>query len=278
VSLWDLVIFCSGVMLFRAGLALESLKCDCFMKTGIGQVPLPAVWFKGPVDEHTIAKSLEYLAAIREECVRLGMPVSAETVAEIEAVLALSDTSYQRLQVLLDNLKELIQKELKTKVFLHVTPDRMRFWPTEAEPSLFGEQVRQAFPSATFDIHESGMCLALARGTASVFHLMRVLEIGLAALGAVFDVSLAHTNWAPAIEEIEKQIRDMHKESTWKALPGCKEQQEFYSQAASHFGILKDAWRNYTAHVRGVYTEERAALIFDNVRVFMQSLATRLHE
>jgi hypothetical protein len=107
---------------------------------------------------------------------------------------------------------------------------------------------------------------------------MRVLEIGLSVLGAEFGVSLAHTNWAPAIEQIESKIREMHKDPTWKALPDCKEQQEYYAQAASHFGILKDAWRNYTMHARGFYTEEQAERIFENVKGFMQKLGERLSE
>jgi uncharacterized protein YpbB len=89
---------------------------------------------------------------------------------------------------------------------------------------------------------------------------------------------LAHTNWAPAIEQIESRIRDMHKDPVWKALPDCKEQQEFYAQAASHFGILKDAWRNYTMHARGFYTEEQAEQIFENIKVFVQKLSLKLNE
>jgi hypothetical protein len=107
---------------------------------------------------------------------------------------------------------------------------------------------------------------------------MRILEIGLTALGAVFSVSLAHTNWEPAIREIESKIREMHKDPQWKALPDCKEQQEFYAQAASNFGILKDAWRNYTMHIRAKYTETEAEQIYNSVRAFMQKLAERLHE
>ena len=104
---------------------------------------------------------------------------------------------------------------------------------------------------------------------------MRVLETGLTALGAIFGVSLAHTNWAPAIEQIESKIRDMHKDPMWKVLPDCKEQQEFYSQAASHFGILKDAWRNYTAHARGKYDEQEASDVMTGVRAFMQKLTAK---
>jgi hypothetical protein len=95
------------------------------------------------------------------------------------------------------------------------------------------------------------------------------------ALGAVFGISLAHTNWAPAIEQIESKFRDMHKDPVWKALPDYKEQQEFYSQAASHFVVLKDAWRNYTAHARGKYDDDEAESIFRNVRAFMGKLTAR---
>lgn len=92
---------------------------------------------------------------------------------------------------------------------------------------------------------------------------MRVLEIGLTALGKVFNVSLAHTNWAPAIDQIESRIRDMHKDPQWKVFPDWKDQQEYYAQAAIHFGMLKDAWRNYTAHARGKYDDQEASDVFN---------------
>src|ERR1019366_5282567 len=277
VSLWDIMIFFSGDRLFWAGCAIEILKVDCFLKTGIGQLPLPPVYFHGPIDEETFDKCVEWLAVIQSDCEQLGMPVSAGTASDIRTLVNPRQTTYQSLQGRLDTLKDLIRKEIKTKQFLYITPERLRFWPKESNLYIFGEHVGQSFPSATFDISEAGVCLALARATASVFHLMRVLELGLTALGTKFGVSLAYTNWAPAIEQIESKIREMHKDPVWKVLPDCKEQQEFYAQSASHFGILKDAWRNYTVHARGTYTEEQATRIFDNVGDFMKTLATRLH-
>lgn len=70
----------------------------------------------------------------------------------------------------------------------------------------------------------------------------------------------------------------MNKDPVWKALPDCKEQQEFYAQAASHLGILKDAWRNYTMHLRGKFTQEEAEQVFNNVRGFMQKISGRISE
>ena len=58
---------------------------------------------------------------------------------------------------------------------------------------LFGDDVARAFPSSKGDIDEAGKCLALDRGTACVFHLMRILEIGLQLLAAKLGISLQWT-------------------------------------------------------------------------------------
>jgi hypothetical protein len=274
-SLLDMIQF-SAEMWFWSGYALENLLADCLFMPGPGAIPFPVAILHAPIKQETRDKAVEWLAHVREECEKIGLTISAETVTELVDGLDVHD--WQWLDHQLRGLQKMIRKEMKAKVFFYITPEKMRFWPTQRAPYAFTEAVALAFPATTLDANEAGVCLATARATACVFHLMRVLEIALAALGKLFNVSLAHTNWAPAIEEIESKIRNMHKDPVWKAMSDCKEQQEFYSQAASHFGILKDAWRNYTAHARSVYTEESAALIFDNTKAFMQKLATRLHE
>src|ERR1700687_6353897 len=50
-------------------------------------------------------------------------------------------------------------------------------WVGVAPP--FGYDVAKAFPRASDDILEATKCYALERYTASVFHLMRAIEIGL---------------------------------------------------------------------------------------------------
>jgi len=278
VSLWDIMVQFSADKVFWSGYALENLRFDCILKPGTGDA-LFSFAVHGII-EPTREKALDWLEHVQAECLRVGCAVSASTIEDIKRGLASEQRppEYEWLKNQLEGVQKLIRKELETKTFLYITPEKLRFWPSFQKHFVFGQSVDTAFPSARTDISEAGVCLALSRATGSVFHLMRVLEIGLSALGAVFGISLAHTNWAPAIEQIESKIRDMHKDPTWKTMPDCKEQQEFYAQAASHFGILKDAWRNYTAHARGIYTEERAALIFDNVCEFMKTLATRLHE
>lgn len=265
---------------FWCGLTLRGIEQDCL----IGSIPVegdtPMFALSRDLDEKARDKALASLGRVAVEFSGIGLRITSETTSEL--IAALQDTSHRHnFQWLIDQVKAiqgLSRKEIAGKAFFYVPAERMKFFPKMRDPHIFGKAVGDAFPSAMQDIAESGVCLALDRGSACVFHLMRVLEIGLTALGTTFGVSLAHTNWAPAIEEIERKIRDMHKDPAWKVLPDCKEQQEFYAQTASHFGILKDAWRNYTMHVRGFYTEEQAERIFENVKGFMQKLAGRLHE
>jgi hypothetical protein len=99
---------------------------------------------------------------------------------------------------------------------------------------------------------------------------MRILERGLGSLATKFGVNFGHTNWHNVIEEVEKRIRKM--DSSFGA--DWKEQQKFYSQAATHFMFLKEGWRNHVMHVRDVsYDEGRALSVFGHVREFMQALA-----
>ncbi len=173
---------------------------------------------------------------------RIGLTITADTIKELTDELKGGDShTSEWLSSRIDGIERLATKELRGRLFMYIPEEKAKFWPRKAEPFAFGKEVSNQFPSTTFDANSAAMCLATSQSTAAVFHLMRVLEIGLAVLGSVFGVSLAHTNWGPAIEEIEKKVRKMHEDPVWKALSDCKEQQSFYALAASHFGILKDA-------------------------------------
>jgi hypothetical protein len=164
-----------------------------------------------------------------------------------------------------------LEKEMSLRKYFTLPPEKAEVFDRD-----FGAEIATAFPSTLFDIAEASKCFALSRSTACVFHLMRVLEIGLSVFATRFNIPSNHTNWHNIIEGIERAVRDMPNDP--QRPPDWKDQQEFFSQAASYFMVVKDAWRNYTAHKRGKYTEEEAETMLINVRGFMQKLATRLHE
>jgi len=277
ISWLDMLQF-SAYAFFRAGQMLQSMTAECFLGSIMIPGDQPVFNMMKPLDDHAKQKAVESFGYIGGQFESIGLSIACATARELAEEAKKNDKNYQWLADQVKSVGLLAMKEIKNHAFFYVSPERMQYFSIESRPFIFGEKATRAFPSAFFDIHEAGVCLGLARGTACVFHLMRVLEIGLTVLGKKFGMSVSHTNWAPAIEELEGKIRNMHKDPQWKALPDCKEQQEFYSQAASHLGVTKDAWRNYTMHIRGKFTEDEAEIMFASVRAFMQKLSERLSE
>jgi hypothetical protein len=208
------------------------------------------------------------IEAIRLLCASIGMTVSVKCADKIFA-LGEKGCTVKEFADALEQLNETITWEMEEKMFMFIPTSRSDRYGKE---QAFGESVAQKFPSSSFDIKEAGNCFASASYTASVFHLMRVLESGLTAFAKLFpNVPTNKENWQQIIEKIESEIRSLPQASIKP--PDWKEKQEQYSQVANNFMFFKDAWRNYTAHARGKYTEDEADSIYRNVRSFMQGLA-----
>ncbi len=142
------------------------------------------------------------------------------------------------------------------------------------EPSepLFGKAVDDAFPSSASDISEAGKCMALERWTASVMHIMRALEPGLLALQSTVNVNVPKEQWQGVIDQIENKIKEINKSNS------ATGDEKWFSEAATQFKWIKNAWRNYAMHLHEKYDEERATEIFNSTRALMRHLATRLSE
>lgn len=225
----------------------------------------------------------KFLHPIEEECRKVALDTSIETIRDFREDSP--NMTLENARIRIRELDRCIRLEMKTHLFIYIPTDRAKYYQQwgeakrkghEEEVPLFGETVNDKFPSTVYDITEAGNSFAFGRYTACVFHLMRVLEIGLSILAKKFDISSSHTNWHNIIEETDKKIREMgndpNKPANWK------EEQEFYSQVANQFMNIKNAWRNYTMHYRAKYTDEEAELIMRNVQVFMQKLSTKLSE
>jgi hypothetical protein len=237
-----------------------------FAQIQAGIVPKDGSW-------HTIVGELGML---EKYCDALGFVGALAQIRRVKQVFFDDDRPRPSFESLARDVMEIhtrLVDDMHSRVILVLQADRAGYYDGSKD---FGLDVQRAFPSVAYDVTEAGKAYACNRSTACVFHLMRVLEIGLSVFAIRFNVPHAHTNWQNIIEGIEKAVRNMGADPNRP--PDWKDQQEFYSQAASNFMVLKDAWRNYTAHARGKYTEDEALTILINVRSFMQKLATRLHE
>jgi len=145
--------------------------------------------------------------------------------------------------------------------FLALTEDEYAL--LEPAASLFGTRVEDKLPQVSEDIAEAGKCLGLRRPTASVFHLMRVMEVGVQKFGEKLGVTLADEKvWQVILDQINVHIKTLGKGQKAKD----------YAAIAAYLYHVKLAWRNETMHPKATYTPEEADNIFRAVRSFMTDL------
>lgn len=142
----------------------------------------------------------------------------------------------------------------------------------DPDTPLFGLDVVVAFPSSADEISEAGKCIALERWTAAVMHLMRALEPALLALQKAVDVDVPKENWDQVIRQIEAKIRQINKRDHGA------EKEKWFSDAAAHFLVIKNAWRNYAQHNKERYDRSKCLDIYNSVRSFMRHLAEKISE
>ncbi len=214
---------------------------------------------------------------LKEQLEELGLRVSAKMAHRVHIGLTHVDRESpdgwaMTIRKYCGELRERVADELEGKAIYYVS-DRVDLL---SESPLFGNEVDGAFPSAQYDIAEAGRCLALSRSTASVGHLMRALEVALASLANALGLSLTTDNWNTILNDIENEIRSRNKAThgpAWKV-----RDEPFFAGAATHFRLVKNAWRNHAAHGRVKYTEQEAEDIYGSVRSFMRHLSERLSE
>jgi hypothetical protein len=259
VSWWGMEKFVTHIY-YRISRYLCNIKNIALVSTGKNP-PLA-------LDEDAKNQTLKMFKGIGSLCNKVGMTLSSKSANK--TVTRLEAGQLRTHDDLLKSIEELdvrIVDEMEDRLFFYVPPTRAERYN---KINSFGEPVSKNFVSAAFDIKESGNCYATGRFTACVFHAMRALEVALLAFSSVFSIQTDRANWQNVIEQIENKIRELGKAPKSHIE---KEKFEFYSQAASSFMFFKDAWRNYTAHSRGKYTEEEADAIYRNVSSFMKRLA-----
>jgi len=164
--------------------------------------------------------------------------------------------------------------ELKGRAFLQVQRQDL----FEKGSALFGPDLPIKFPDASFEIDEGGKCLALERGTACVFHLMRAMEIAVRATARCLQISdpikPSERNWGFILGEIKKGI-----DARWPtAASRHGGDGAFFETLYASLSAVRNPWRNATMHVEKRYTVEEADDVLAAVRGFMRLLASRLDE
>jgi hypothetical protein len=170
-----------------------------------------------------------------------------------------------------------IKDELELRLVLCLDADKSDLYAPKAP--LFGPDVATKYQSAAYEIDEAAKCLALGRYTATVFHLMRAMEVALKAVAKCLNipdpVKSADRNWGKILEKVGDEIDNRNKGNPAWADP---KDRAFFEDARASLDVIRVAWRNATMHVENKYTEDEADHIYRAVRTFMRKLASRMDE
>jgi hypothetical protein len=208
----------------------------------------------------------------REE---LDLPVSLNSGQRLSGLLGQRPRVLQHIWLTaLDQFLTCINDEVGGVAAWQVSRSDMAFFDKE----LFGGDVQGRFPSASDDVEEAGKCIGLGRNTASVFHLMRVMEVGLRSLGKSLNNPELDPKRNPSWETILRPCDEELKKPLSKRSSEWQTDEQFFSTATANLRAVKDAWRNPTMHVERRYNDEEARDAWNAVRAFMRHLATKVSE
>jgi len=213
------------------------------------------------LDAETIKTLVNWLEALNDSCkvvsLRLSSKYCETTIEEVK-----SKKLFTTLKKSIPELQHRIQDEMTENLFMFIPPDRAAYYN---KPELLGKNTNAKFPTIQYDVTEAGNCYASGRSTAVVFHLMRVMEIGVQEFGTKLGVSLAtEKNWQNILDEINRAIKAKNQKA-----PETKE----LAAASANLYSVKLAWRNEVMHPKDTYTLEEADNLIRQVKIFMEQLA-----
>lgn len=213
-------------------------------------------------------------AYLENECAEMELASSLATVRRIMHELDRDGCRYGEVWRHGGELRGRLIDDLENRLFLSFSIREAELYQS---PRKGWEAVVERFPGATSDIEEASKCLALGRYTAAVFHLMRVMEIGLQAVRRCLSipepVKPAEKNWGVALRNVKDELAQ-RKTAGWAS----PDDASLFDEVYVSLDAVRNAWRNATMHVENKYTEEEAEHISGAVRAFMRKIAGRMDE
>lgn len=215
---------------------------------------------------------------LREGLLRIGADLTDRTAEELIDKLNNKTCSRNDVYMACIEMNKRLQHEMG-KIGLYIVDPNSKA-RIEKACEQFGEDIIDKFTSISYEVDEAGKCLGLDRSTAAVFHLMRVMEIGVKAasksLGIPDNLKGAERNWGVMLRKFKEEItrRDSMGQAGWKNI-GDK---TLFPEIYVSLDAVRNAWRNATMHVESKYTLEEAEHIWGAVKGFMKKLSSRCDE
>lgn len=223
---------------------------------------------------------LDELPSIFDFAVKMDFKVAIGRLGTLKTGLEGGATCHNASQHL-QNLMSELYWDLDGFKFLSLSSAESSLYASSPD-ELFGTNFCTRFPSVADEISEAAKCLGLQRGTASVFHLTRILEAAakgiweslvLCGLGSAKSApAKGWGEWSAWASECIAQVK-------WGTIgPPNADKESFYLDVNATMRAVYKAWRCPTSHFEKTYTMERATQIYDACRHLSQVVAEHLDE
>lgn len=275
VSFWDVIPYSVHSFWFAMQLLEQEAGCCFLVAKKNPEAKFPREW-----DERFTGN----LGHIHKKCADIQSDAACRL---IERILGEAEQG-QSLEVInnkLHTLKGVIEDDVKARMFSYIPQQE---WQILLESTGQWQPIWEKFASTKLDGEQGLECYAHGLYTACVFHMMMVLERGLAALSGKLGIKNPKKDWGSILREIEDAIHTlsvsarMMPKGTKPPSPRTAHSRakllSFCSEAAKEFTYFKDAWRNHVSHGRAKYGQPDAFKVMTHVRDFMLHLATELKE
>jgi hypothetical protein len=288
-SLWDMVEFVLGDFSIALGLLKSeeiqiprretSAREEQAVATE-GALPFSHL-FPRPITLRDADKRLAIVVAnfLRPHCVRLELLGAIDRLDRLKSDMESQyfTPSYDDYAAHIRTLTEVIEDELQKRTAYYI-PIAERIFAREME-SDWGPTLTK-FPSARSEIEASVNCFAFSYYPASVFHSMRIAEIGMRSLARERGVAfpkhpLEWAEWENIIDQIESKAKPL-----WLNMGRGPERdaiKAFYIPAVAQLRALKET-RNSIMHMRGDFHKTIASKAITQVRDFMNDLSAKIGE
>jgi hypothetical protein len=221
-----------------------------------------------PIPDELAQEALEAFAEMRDSFRVLLLDSAEDQMNRLITMFSSPPTTEQSVRGFTE-LQNRIDDELARRAFYQLRPDVVALFEDQ---NPFGERVTASFPSASHDIGEACKCYGCDRFDATIYHLMRAMEVALRCLATRVHVSYS-PNWMIYLDKIDKVLKSKAKKNALR-----KSRLRFLSNASALLRAVKEAWRDDTMHVHGRYGPDQTRDILLSVKAFMLHLSTDLSE
>jgi len=203
-------------------------------------------------------------------CASLGLKLSCAYIKRVQAeVQEAKPITVDHFRCWIETFQARLADELNLDLLFHVSAERAHFYAySEAlVPELVG-----CFPLSSVEMSAAGRCLAFGEGTATVFHLMRVVDMGFRCVAASLDIPYTPGTWRAIGDAIEKKMAARYRNKT----EDWKDAEPFYASVLLDIQAISRSHRNATMHdLERKYTEAEAEYLFTVTEHFLLHLSAR---